>query len=156
MFLEDKSVPDSVFDCLLPAWSSLESTLCFSLRFICSCSRAAQKLAAAFVNYFYALIFTCFFQVSLPENQRDLFRLVWFRNSDIDDGYIQLFQFTRHVWGINSSPYIALFAIQRLISENPTDAGELTLTAIETIGIWMTSCCLLIHFMTCTPCLVNQ
>ena len=73
----------------------------------------------------------CFFQVSLPENQRDLFRLVWFRNSDIDSGYIQLFQFTRHVWGINSSPYIALFAIQRLISENPTDAGELTLTAIE-------------------------
>ena len=73
----------------------------------------------------------CFFQVSLPENQRDLFRLVWFRNSDIDGGYIQLFQFTRHVWGINCSPYIALFAIQRLISENPTDAGELTLTAIE-------------------------
>ena len=73
----------------------------------------------------------CFFQVSLPENHRDLFRLVWFRNSDIDGGYIQLFLFTRHVWGINSSPYIALFAIQRLISENPTDAGELTLTAIE-------------------------
>ena len=73
----------------------------------------------------------CFFQVSFPENQRDLFRLVWFRNSDIDGGYIQLFQFTRHVWGINSSPYIALFAIQRLISENPSDVGELTSTAIE-------------------------
>ena len=73
----------------------------------------------------------CFFQVSLPENLRDLFRLVWFRNSDIDGGYNRLFQFTRHVWGINSSLYIALFAIKRLKSENPTDAGELTFTAIE-------------------------
>ena len=52
-------VPDSAFDCLLPAWSSLESTLCFSLRFICTCSRAAQKLAAAFVNYFYAPFYLC-------------------------------------------------------------------------------------------------
>ena len=73
----------------------------------------------------------CLFLVSLAENQRDLFRLVWFRNSDIDGGYIQLFQFTRHVWRVNSSPHIALFAIQRLISENPTDAGKLTLTVIE-------------------------
>ena len=69
--------------------------------------------------------------MSLPENQRDLFRLVWFRNSDVDGEDIQLFQFPRHVWGINSSLYIALFAIQRLMSENPIDAGELTLTAIE-------------------------
>ena len=52
-------VTDSAFDCLLPAWSSLESTLCFSLRFICTCSRAAQKLAAAFVNYFYAPFYLC-------------------------------------------------------------------------------------------------
>ena len=34
-------VPDSAFDCLLPAWSSLESTLSFSSSFICTCSRAA-------------------------------------------------------------------------------------------------------------------
>ena len=33
--------------------------------------------------------------------------------------------------GINSSPYIALFAIERLIEENPTCASQLTLTSIE-------------------------
>ena len=33
--------------------------------------------------------------------------------------------------GINSSPYIALFAIEQLIDENPTCASQLTLTSIE-------------------------
>ena len=42
-----------------------------------------------------------------------------------------LINFTRLVWGINSSPYIALFAIERLVNENPTNAGQLALTAIE-------------------------
>ena len=73
----------------------------------------------------------CFFQVAMPENQQNLFRLVWFENNDVNEGKIQLFKFTRHVWGINSSPFVALFAIEKLINENPTDAGPLTLTAIE-------------------------
>ena len=37
----DKIVPDSAFDSLLPAWSSLESTLRFS--FICTVSRAFEQ-----------------------------------------------------------------------------------------------------------------
>ena len=73
----------------------------------------------------------CFFQVAIPEKQRDLFRLIWFKDSNLDSGELQLFQFTRHVWGINSSPYIALFAMERLVNENPTNAGQLTLSAIE-------------------------
>ena len=72
-----------------------------------------------------------FFQISIPEDQRDLFRLVWFKDNDIKLGETEVFRFCRHAWGINSTPYIALHAIQRLIDENPTNASRLTLEAIE-------------------------
>ena len=67
----------------------------------------------------------------MPESPRDLFGLIWYRNYDFDEGKVQLYRFTRHVWGINSSPLIALFAIEKLIAENPTNADSMTLTAIE-------------------------
>ena len=73
----------------------------------------------------------CFFQICIPEDQQDLFRLVWFKDNDIKLGEIEVFWFSRHVWGINSSPYIALHAIQRLIDENPTNASRLTLKVIK-------------------------
>ena len=73
----------------------------------------------------------CFFQVSVPENQRDLLRLVWYKNNNLDEGKTQVFQFTRYVWSINSSPYIALPAIDRLVSENCTNASHVTLEAVE-------------------------
>ena len=57
----------------------------------------------------------CFFQVALPREQQDWFRLVWFKDNEINIGKTQIYRFTRHVWGINSSPYIAVFAIERLI-----------------------------------------
>ena len=74
----------------------------------------------------------CFFQIAMPREQQDLFRLVWYDKNDIDNGHLQVFRFCRHVWGINSSPYVALFAIEKLINENPTGADLMTLTAIET------------------------
>ena len=67
----------------------------------------------------------------MPESQRDLFRLIWYRNNDLDEGKVQLNRFTSHVWKIYSSLFIALFAIEKLIAENPTNAGAMTLTAIE-------------------------
>ena len=73
----------------------------------------------------------CFFQVSIPRKQRDLFRIIWFKNNDVVSGEIQTFCFTRHVWGINSSPYVALTAINTVVSENPTGASSMTLNAIE-------------------------
>ena len=73
----------------------------------------------------------CFFQVAIPEEQRDLFRIIWCKNSDFEGGEPQVFQFARHVWGMNSSPYVILCAIKHLILENPTQAGEKTLTAIN-------------------------
>ena len=71
----------------------------------------------------------CFFQVQIPPDQRDLFRLIWFKDNEMSNE-VQIFRFTRHVWGINSSPFIALLAIKRLVSENPTHAGEATLHAM--------------------------
>ena len=65
----------------------------------------------------------CFFQISIPEDQRDLFRLVWLKNNGTKLAKIEVFWFSRHVWGINSSPYIALHAIQRLIDGNLTNAS---------------------------------
>ena len=72
----------------------------------------------------------CFFQVAMPEKQRDLFRIIWFKNNDLDGGEPQVFRFSRHVRRINSSPYVALLAIKHLITENPTKASDRTLNAI--------------------------
>ena len=65
----------------------------------------------------------CFFQVAMPENQQKLFRLIWFADNDIEKAAVQIFKFTGHVWGINSSPFVALFAIETSINENPTNAS---------------------------------
>ena len=73
----------------------------------------------------------CFFQVGIPCDQQDWFRIVWYENNDLDHGMPQVFRFTRHVWGISSSPYVALLALDRLVEENPSNASKLTLNAIE-------------------------
>ena len=73
----------------------------------------------------------CFFQVSIPRDLQDLFRIVWNKNNDLDKGKPQIFKFTRHVWGINSSPYVALLALKRLVKENPVNVSELTLNVIQ-------------------------
>ena len=69
--------------------------------------------------------------MAIPETQRDLFRIIWFKENDIDIGKKQTFCFTRHVWGINSSPYIALTATNNVVNENVTAASQMTSMAIE-------------------------
>ena len=72
----------------------------------------------------------CFFQIKIPTDQRDLFRLVWFKDNDLDNTDTQIYPFTRHVWGVSSSRFIALLAMKRLAEENPTNACQLTLNAV--------------------------
>ena len=67
----------------------------------------------------------------MSECERNLFRLIWCRNNNLDEGKVHLYRFTRHVWGTNSGPFIAFFAIEKLIAENLTNAGTMTKTAIE-------------------------
>ena len=73
----------------------------------------------------------CFFQIGLPENQRDLFRILWFENNDVENGKMVKFRFTRHPWGVKSSPFIASFAIQKTLEDNATGASELTRSTIR-------------------------
>ena len=73
----------------------------------------------------------CFFQIKLPRNQQDWFHIIWFKDNNMDSGEIQIFRFTRHVWGMNSSPYVALMAFNRLAADNPTHASMVTLNAIS-------------------------
>ena len=72
----------------------------------------------------------CYFQIRLPWNQQDWFHIIWFKVNNIDGGEIQIFRFTRHVWEINSSPYVALLALDRLAADNPTHASMVTLNAV--------------------------
>ena len=73
----------------------------------------------------------CFFQIAVKKAQRDLFRIIWFSNGDLKTGTPQVFRFSRHAWGINSSPYAALLVIKTLISENPTSASDVTLNVVD-------------------------
>ena len=73
----------------------------------------------------------CFFQIKIPENQQNWFHIIWFKNNNLDSGVTQIFRFTRHVWRINSSPYVTLLALKRLVDENPTGAGSVTLNAVR-------------------------
>ena len=65
----------------------------------------------------------------MNQDQHDLFWLIWFKDNDMSNE-VKVYGYTRHVWGINSSPFIALLAIKRLVSENPTGTGEAMLQAV--------------------------
>ena len=41
------------------------------------------------------------------------------------------FRFTRHPWGVKSSPFIASFAIQKTLEDNATGASDLTRDTIR-------------------------
>ena len=73
----------------------------------------------------------CFFQIGLPEDQRDLFRILWFDNDDKGQGKVVKFRFTRDLWGVKSSPFIASFAIQKTLKDNATGASDLTQDTIR-------------------------
>ena len=76
-------------------------------------------------NALMADITKCFFQDLIPENQKDLFRILWFRDDDINKGVIEPYKFIRHVWGIISYTYIACIVICKAAKENATDASSL-------------------------------
>ena len=73
----------------------------------------------------------CFFQIGLPEDQCDLFRILWFNNNDIGQGKVVKFWFTRHPWGVKSSPFIASFAIQKTLEDNAIVASDQTRDTIR-------------------------
>jgi hypothetical protein len=72
----------------------------------------------------------CFFQIGIPPEQRDYFRIIWYKNDDID-GEIEILRFTVHVWGIISSPYIATRGIHAVAQQNRTRASPQTVGALK-------------------------
>ena len=60
-----------------------------------------------------------------------MFRIVWFKNNNLDEGEPLIFKFTRHVWGNNSNPYVTLLSLKRLVSDNTVNVSELTLNVIQ-------------------------
>ena len=73
----------------------------------------------------------CFFQVLLPEKQQDYFRILWYKDDDVQQGQIESYKFTRHVWGVISSPYIACAAIRKTAADNPTNASSHTTETVK-------------------------
>ena len=65
----------------------------------------------------------CFFQISVPAEQRDLFRILWFDKNDIREGNVVTYRFTRHPWGVKSSP-LAGQVVSLLKSDSPEDLTD--------------------------------
>ena len=62
--------------------------------------------------------------------------MLWFENNDIELRNIVPFRFCVHPWIIKSGPFIACFALKKLVEENFTGACDLTLQNIL-INIYM-------------------
>ena len=55
----------------------------------------------------------CFFQIGLPEEQCNLLWIWLFENDDVGKRKIVSFRFTRHYWGVKSSPFIASWQFKK-------------------------------------------
>ena len=73
----------------------------------------------------------CFFQISILEEQLDLFRILWFDKNDVREGNLVTYRFTCHPWGVKSSPFIASFSFQKTFDDNTTGASDLTFDTIR-------------------------
>ena len=62
----------------------------------------------------------CFFLIDVPAEQHELFRILWCNKSDVREGNVVTYRFTRHPWGVKSNPFIASFAIQKTFDDNTT------------------------------------
>ena len=73
----------------------------------------------------------CVFQVGIPKNQRDFFRLFWFDDDNVKDGEIEIWHFKVHMWGVVSSPFTATCAIRQVAADNRTNASLMTTNAMQ-------------------------
>ena len=60
-----------------------------------------------------------------------VFRILWFDKNDVKEGNVVTYRFTRHPWGVKSSPFIASFTIKKTLDDNTTGASDLTLDTIH-------------------------
>ena len=72
----------------------------------------------------------CFFQIGIPPEQRDYFRILWYADDDIDS-IIEILRFDVHVWGIGSSPYVSTRCIHEVANQNRTSVSLMTVSALK-------------------------
>ena len=67
----------------------------------------------------------CFFQIGIPPEQRDYFRILWYKDDNIQNE-IEILRFAVHVWGMASSPYVSTRSIHEVAKQNRTNASPVT------------------------------
>ena len=105
----------SLKDCLLPGPPLQQKVAAIVMRF-----RTKQI----------ALIGDCqkmFLQVGIEEADRDFIRFLW-KDPDDPDGKVQIFRFTKLIFGATDSPFQAISCLQRLVRNK---LKEKHLTALE-------------------------
>lgn len=70
-----------------------------------------------------------FYQVRVPENQRNFLRFLWFDGHDLE-GEVMSYRLTVHVFGAVSSPSCANYALKRTAIQNRNDRNSL---AVDTV-----------------------
>lgn len=58
-----------------------------------------------------------FYQVFVPEEDRDYLRFLWWKDDDLD-GPVKDYRMTVHIFGANSSPSCANFALHKTVEDN--------------------------------------
>lgn len=66
---------------------------------------------------FVADIESMFYQVYVPDEDRDYLRFLWYTDGDLD-GKVKEYRMTVHIFGANSSPSCANFALQKTAKDN--------------------------------------
>ena len=79
---------------------------------------------------FMADIEAMFYQVRVPEAQRDLFRFMWWPNGDITQD-LQEYQMNVHLFGAVSSPSCANFCLKKAAEDCINDVGIDTANVLE-------------------------
>ena len=67
--------------------------------------------------------------MAILEAQQDMCHILWFNEDNLDSD-IQAWKFRVHVWGINSSHFIATFAIRKIVALRKHIADPVTLLSI--------------------------
>ena len=63
-----------------------------------------------------------FYQVRIPEDQRDFIRYLWWPNGDLSQGLVE-YQMNVHLFGAVSSPCCSNFSLQRAVDDCEEDIG---------------------------------
>ena len=71
-----------------------------------------------------------FYNIRIPESDRDFMRFLWFQDGNPDNPIVE-YRLTHQVPGLTDSPSNACFALRQLAEDNPAGVSEATCTAMR-------------------------